>query len=236
MAGRRILVGLAAVAVGSALFVDRLGGAAVVGGFLRRWWPLLLVVLGLGYLISTSSQRWAVVGPLMIIALGGVLLPFTLGAIDRDVFPMLWPAGILLAGAGLALIGADWGHEDLPSRNQFRRFVLLRGTRVASTASSFRRANITAVFASFQLDLRRATLRPGAVINVTAIFATVDVRIGRGVEVQLREPFVLDRRGLRLETPSPSGPAELTINVLGFFGSVTTRESPLPQPREGFAS
>jgi hypothetical protein len=78
MAGRRILVGLLAVAVGSALFVDRLGGAQVVGEFLHRWWPLVLLALGLGNLIGFSSDRWAVGGPLVLIALGGVLLPFTL--------------------------------------------------------------------------------------------------------------------------------------------------------------
>jgi hypothetical protein len=236
MAGRRILVGLLAVAVGSALFVDRLGGARVVGEFLHRWWPLVLVALGLGSLIGASSNRWAVGGPLIVIALGGVFLPFTAGAIHADVYPLVWPAAIAIAGAGLALMGADWGHRDLSSRDQFRRFVLLRGSRVVSTAASFRRASITVMFGSFQLDLRRATLSGGAVINVTAVFGSIDVRIGRGVKLQTREPFVLDARGLRTESPSGFNGSDLTINVLGLFGGVGIRESPLPQPREDFAS
>jgi hypothetical protein len=236
MVGRRILVGLLAVAVGSALFVDRLGGAAVVGDFLRRWWPLVVMALGLGNLIGFSSQRWAVMGPLMIIGLSGVLLLFTTGAIDADVYPVLWPAAVAVAGVGLALIGADWGYQDHSSRNQFRRFVLLRGSRMASVATSFHRANITVVFASFQLDLRRAMVRSGAVINVTAIFGTVDVRIGRGISVRIREPFVLDGKGLRTQDPSPRDVGHLTISVLGLFGSARTRESPLPQPQEGSAS
>ena len=236
MAGRRILIGLLAVALGSALFVDRLGGARVVGEFLHRWWPLVLLVLGLANLIGFSSDRWAVGGPLVLIALGGVLLPFSAGAVHVDIYPVVWPAGLAMAGAGLVLMGADWGHRDLSSRDQFRRFVLLRGSRVASTAASFRRASLTVMFGSFQLDLRRATLGAAAVINVTAVFGTVDVRIGRGLEVQTREPFVLDTRGLRTEPPSGFDGSDLTINVLGVFGGVKTRESPLPQPREGFAS
>ncbi len=236
MAARRILVGLLAVALGSALFVDRLGGARVVGELLHRWWPLLLVAVGLGNLVGLSSQRWAVVGSLIIVGLGGVLLLFTAGAIHDDIYPVVWPAGVAVAGAGLALTGADWGHGDLSSRDQFRRFVLLRGDRVASAAASFRRASITVAFGSFQLDLRRATLRLGASINVTAVFGTVDVRIGRGIKVRTREPFVLDRRGLRTQPPSRFDGSDLTINVLGLFGAIRVRESPLPQPREGFAS
>jgi hypothetical protein len=216
MSGRRILLGLSAVAFGSILLTDRLGTAQLRS--LLAWWPLVVVALGLGHLVSVSDRPWALSGPLITIATGVVLLLFTAGVVDWDLYPSLWPAAIVAGGCAVALIGARWSDHQLPTRDEFQQFICLRGKRLVSRASAFKRADVTVVFGFFELDLSRADLQAEAVINVTVICGSVDIRVSDQVDVRERYPFVLGTHGLVLQTERGPTPSHLTINVLALFG------------------
>jgi hypothetical protein len=224
MSARRVLVGLIAVAVGTAVLVDRLGGIDPIIMTLRMWWPLGLVVLGLGRLVGLARRRWSVLGPLMVIVGGLALLLLTFRLVSWDAYPIIWPSVVVLAGLVLALAGADWDEQRLPHQNELRQFVWLQGKRLVSRAPQFWRADVTILFGAFELDLRAASLHEPAVINVNAIFGTVDVIVPPGVEVHQRRPFLLDRVGIHTAVPETTK-GGLTINLLGLFASATTQEA-----------
>jgi hypothetical protein len=224
MSARRVLVGLIAVAVGTAVLLDRLGGTEPIVAALRTWWPLGLVVFGIGRLVGLAQRPWSVLGPLAVIAGGLGLLLFTFGVVSWDDYPLIWPWAVVLAGFVLALAGADWGEQRLPHQNELRQFVWLRGKRVVSRAPQFWRADITVLFGAFELDLRAACLHEPAVVNVNAVFGTVDVIAPPGMTVRRRRPFLLDRVGVHTAVPETIKDG-LTINLLGFFASATAQEA-----------
>lgn len=218
MPARRIFLGLLAVTVGVAIFLDRVGGIDEVLPILRRWWPLALVAVGLVNLVRFAPHPWGVLGPLLVILAGGLLLFVTLGRVQREDYPLIWPAALVLAGFVVALAGADWPDQHLPHQNEFRQFVWLRGQRVISRAPQFWRADVTVLLGSFELDLREAELYRQAVVNVNAIFGSVDVIVPPGITVQTRRPFLLDRFGVQAGAPPVDG-SLLIVNLLGFFGT-----------------
>lgn len=222
---RRVFLGLVAVTVGVAVFLDRVGGVEGILPTLRTWWPLVLIAFGAANLVRFAPRPWGVLGPLLVIAGGAVLLLITLDRLEWDDFPLIWPAALVVAGFVVALAGADWPDRRTPHQNELRQFVWLRGKRVESYASQFWRADVTVVLGSFELDLREAHFARQAMINVNALFGTVDVVVPEGVTVRQRRPFLLDRFGLHAKVPPPTPTARLVISALALFGRVTTRQA-----------
>jgi hypothetical protein len=221
-----------AVTVGLAIFLDRAGGIDGVAELLREWWPAGLVAFGLANMVRLVHRPWGIVGPLIVMALGVVFLLITLGPLDRGDFPLIWPACLVLAGYSVALAGADWGAERLMVENELRQFVWLRGKRITSRATEFWRADVTVLFGALELDLRQATLYRRAVVNVNALFGSVDVIVAPGVSVHQRRPFILSLAGIQAGTPPAGSGAHLTINLLALFGTATATEATVKESEE----
>jgi hypothetical protein len=223
MSGRRILLGLAAVAIGAFLLGDRL--EQVIGNVesITKWWPLLIVALGMGNLLSLARRPWTLIGPLITIMIGVALLLFTVGSLGRQLGPLLLPVAIIVVGLLVALIGTRWD-RDLAELDTFRQFVWLRGRSLTSQAQSFKSADISVLLGYFELDLRGIKLDE-SVVNVNAVCGRVDVLVDDHVEVRKRQPFAMGRSGIVVRAEDGPEEAPLTINVLAFFGTATLRRS-----------
>ena len=227
------LLGLVAVALGAAMFIERNGGVSEMAELARRWWPLLLVALGLVNLVRLSDTRWAVMGPLFAIIIGAILLMAVLGVLEAGLYPRLWPILLMLAGATLVLAAA--GHHDPPlsERNELRRFVWLRGERLESAAQAFWHARISVLLGSYTLDLRRAVLERPTTIYVNALFGTVVILVDTGTTVTVRRPFVLGIGGLEQGDVPPRVRSQLTVSVLALFGDAKVRRTLAVAPLVG---
>jgi hypothetical protein len=237
MPARRIVVGLVAVTFGLAVFLDRLGGIDRAITVLRQWWPMLLIAFGLASIVRLVHRPWGVIGPLIVISAGILFLLITFRVLDRDAYPLVWPAGIALAGYSIVLSGADWSGRRLTEENEIRQFVWLRGKRIKSRATEFWRADITVLFGSVELDLRQATLYRRAVVNVNAVFGSVDVIVAPGISVHKRRPFILSVSGVQAGAPPADlNKGRLTINLLALFGTATATEATVKESEEQGAS
>jgi hypothetical protein len=223
MSGRRILLGLAAVAVGAFLLGDRLEQVVENPESITKWWPVLIVALGIGNLLALTRRPWTLIGPLITIMIGVALLLLTVGGLAGELGPLLLPLAIIVSGLLLALIGTRWD-RDLAELDTFRQFVWLRGMWLASQVQSFKSADISVFLGYFELDLRGVEL-DDAVVNVNAVCGRVDVLVDDNVKVRERRPFVMGRSGVVIRDDEGPEDAALTINVIAFFGTAALRRS-----------
>jgi len=91
------IAGLLLIALG-ALFLAGTLGAIDVGLLIRRWWPLVLILVGAERLLLAPHHR---TGGLTLVGIGAALLVFSLGVLPWDWIGRLWP--VLLIGFGLWL-------------------------------------------------------------------------------------------------------------------------------------
>lgn len=96
--GRPPFAGIMLIAVG-ALFLAGTLGTIDVGTLIRRWWPLVLVLVGVERLLLAPHHR---TGGFTVMAIGAALLAFTLGAVPWHWIGRFWP--LLLIGLGLWLV------------------------------------------------------------------------------------------------------------------------------------
>ncbi len=113
----RIILGVAIVAAGAMLLLDRLGVPGLANT-LGTWWPMFVVAAGIASLISNPRYfLW----PTAIIAFG-VLLQFDrLDMIDFNPWQMIWPVD---APASRRRSAGSWLRPSRGSRRGHRRVAV----------------------------------------------------------------------------------------------------------------
>jgi len=226
----RSLVGAALVALGAVYLLDA-AGVIEGGGVVGRWWPVLIVALGL--LQAYGERHFSAVAWVLITG-GLLLLAVTTGAFGKTAWSVTWPILVVLAGAWLL---SGWGRlrrgqiED----PEFSRMSVFNSMKLSSRATALRRAALTAVFGKLRLDLTGARLDPaGARLSATSVFGHIDVIVPEGWAVEVRGlPIVgawddtVSRRGV-----GPNSP-KLDVQVLVVLGGVEVkhRRRWAPDPR-----
>ena len=221
----RLLLGLSLIAVGVIYSLDRLD--YLEAGNLLRWWPIVLVMAGLGKLFSpgSSSSRWT---GLLLTTIGAWLLLEFAGILYVSFWDW-WPLLLIFFGARFVMQGlrgaprtpVDVGH----SVNGLA--MLGGGTRSSSTAD-FQGGDLVAFMGGFDVDLRQARIQNSpAVIDAFAFWGGIDLRVPDDWHVTVSGIPLLG--GFEDDTdpiddPDALGPAqELIVKGYAIMGGVSVK-------------
>ena len=162
----KLVAGLFFTAVGILLTLDHLD--LFETNRILRYWPVVLVVLGVIKLLQPYGNRLAAAA----LILGGTwLLALRLHWIRISIFDVFWP--LLLIGLGAILVARALGWRADASGPGLAIF----GSRnVASTSSDFRHASASAVLGQHQLDLTGADIvESPAIVDTFAFWGAVEI-------------------------------------------------------------
>jgi uncharacterized membrane protein (UPF0136 family) len=201
----RVIAGAILIALGLIYALDSFG--VLYAGHVFRYWPLVLV--GLGIAKATQSrlpgQR---TGGIVLIAVGGVLLLWSLHVVwfrARDMWPVIlllvggslvWqalsnrrvsaagagegsPAERALAGAREGLAASRGGREGpTDAGSVLNEFAFMGGGDRIVRAQDFRGGEITAIMGGFGIDLRGAAIAgDSATIHIFTLWGGVDLKV-----------------------------------------------------------
>ena len=173
--GPRLVLGLIIVFVGVVIFLDNLH--YVEGKELFRWWPALLIVLGVAKLLDPGSvgRRF---GALIWILAGALLLALNLHIVPARIKDF-WPLLLVLLGGWIALRGfGAWGPRA-PAADQSavtNDFAFMSGLTRKNSSKEFRGGEATAIMGGEELDLRDASIAGGeAVLDLFAMWGGIDI-------------------------------------------------------------
>lgn len=175
----RAFFGILIVAVGTLLL---LGNLEIVdaGEIFRQWWPSVFVVGG-ALALAANPRHWVI--PVILILGGGTVLLRTTGIVDT--IGVLLPIGLIVIGI-LVIFGRGLGSRTTTSETVINSFNLFSGSNLASDSKQFEGGRIGAIFGGAEVDLRHATLAPGAALDVFAAFGGVEISVPRGWRVDIR--------------------------------------------------
>jgi predicted membrane protein len=239
--GGRFFVGGLIICIGVLFLLQNLGVLYV--DQIWRYWPVILIVLGLSRLAmarSTGGRIWF--GMVAILAVAFLL--HNLGFIHGSAWNLTWP--ILLIGLGFSMlmrgIGRDrfWApglwHGARPSNpapegginaNTLDEWAIFGGSRRRIESQEFEGGEAVAVFGGIELDLRKAaTKKEEIVIEANAVFGGIDIRApeqwsivvrGSGIFGGYEDKTVDARSGENGKRPT------LVITGYAVFGGVTVQ-------------
>ncbi len=233
----RLIVGLVLAALGVLWTLDNLG--LMNASEITRWWPLLLVAVGVMKLTGIGMERQTGLG-VFLTALGGL---FLLGAVDfvHVDLSILLPLFFIFIGfqiAARAMRGPRDAGGTGPGTDTddfVRSFAFMAGITRVNASQAFRGGDLSAVMGGIQLDLDQAKPAGGrAVLDVFAVWGGIEIRVPENWRVELEATPVMagvDSSARLAPGVEPVG----TLVVRGFvmMGGVDVKNAPLGDMRAG---
>jgi predicted membrane protein len=189
---------------------------------LRRFWPVLLLMVGTLKLFQKSSS--SKLGGAALIA-GGVI--FHLSALGYLLLSpqKLWP--LTLIAAGVFLLWKAF-FEKPPDENgdvPFDALTVFGGVECRISDPEFSGTEMAAIFGGYKVDLRKARMKGDkALIKTTAIFGGIELQVPDTWNVVLHGAPIFG--GYSDETVHPDaadGVPQLIIEGLAMFGGISIK-------------
>lgn len=227
----RLWLGTLLLALGAVWVLDAAGvlSASTVMG---RWWPIVVVALGL---LALIGERRLAPGPIVVLTVGIILLVDQIASVD--ISGIVWGGVVIAIGAWLLI---DFARPRSGNRRVSETqdvFALLGGSQSSNRSANFRHADVLAVLGGATLDLRGCTPAPGARVDALAVFGGVDVIVPSGwcVEVSGLPIFggYQDKTGGDRVLP-PDAP-RLKVVAAALFGGVEVKNPPAGSGTTGAA-
>lgn len=225
----QVVLGVLVIAMGLLFLLDNLGFVDMHRAF--SFWPMLFVIVGTVKLCDTRTQGGTMLGAAMV-GIGVLLMLDRMDIIDfswRTIWPLvlIGLGGFLVAKAirgrraqesGVAMLdGAPIGAGEVLDVT-----AILGAYERRVTTQDFRGGEITAVMGGCELDMRGASIRGEAVINVFAFWGGVTIKCPPDWSVSLQGTPILG--GFEEKTIAPPDDSKrLVIRGYAIMGGVEIR-------------
>ena len=212
----RSIIGLMIVLIGVLLLLENFGMDIDIN--LWDWWPLILVLIGLGHL-SRSKPNQRVLSGWIFIILGVLFLLDRYHFLGFDVWD-LWPVFIILAGLSLLnhLHRRPVATADGDSINQ--TFILGGGT-IINSSKALSGGNLTAIMGGGEIDLINSEMAGDEmVLDVFAFWGGIELRIPKSWQVEVQAIQILGGVDNKASTGSVAASKKLIITGTAVMGGI----------------
>ncbi len=214
----RMVLGLIIIALGALWTLDNLD--IVESEPILRWWPIVLVAVGLAKLVGTGARQHTALG-VILVAAGGWLLAEQFGLVRISVWD-LWPLALVAIGFGM--LSRSMGRQREVAQEPSSRlsaFAFMSGVVRKVTSPEFQGGEVTAVMGGVKLDLRGAKSAPqGAVIDVFVCWGGIDIVVPDHWKVVNEATVLLGGLEDRSKTPPPDARDTLILRGLVMMGGI----------------
>lgn len=222
----QVVIGLSVLAIGVAVLMTNMGLVELPS--IGLYWPVLLILFGLGKMLAARAVNERVSYGFLIL----IGLALQLNRLGYDVFHFrtLWPLVLMVVG-GAVLYQALSGRRRIETVKQVAPAssdavldvtAIMAGMERSVSSPDFRGGEISAIMGGCELDLRAATIDQEAVINVFVAMGSIELRIPPDWRVEINGTPILGAFEDKTITPK-AGAKRLVIQGTVIMGAVEVR-------------
>lgn len=217
----RVLFAIAIIVLGVIALLDNLGYD--INFSMWDWWPLIIVLIGLGQLLQPQGSRHFLSGAVFILI--GAL--FLLNNFDVLQFHLgdLWPLIFILIGIAILRQGIWASKVQSVAPDYFDNTFILSGGTQNIVSRQFKGGKITAIMGGGKIDMRESDLGSDTVtIEATAIMGGIEFIVPKNWQVVLNVTPILGGADNRTVTESGTvGNKRLIIKGAAIMGGMEVK-------------
>lgn len=193
----KIIVGIGIIAFGVLALLSNFG--VPLNFNMRDYWPLILIIIGLGFLVQPLSKRHFFNG-IIILAIGGFFLARNLvEGFDFRIHD-LWP--VILVIVGIKILTCGFRHprrhrprftqETIDSKDYLDFTANLSGGKFIVKSKELKGGKLSAVMGECNVNLRDADFQEETlVLDISAIMGAVIIMVPENWEIVIQgSPFM----------------------------------------------
>ncbi len=207
----RIIMGLLIVAVGLSFLLTNLNilpFSVAIGD----WWPIFVIVAGVIILLNDlKNYLWA----LLVIALGVIFQLNQFDVIDVNPWQLFWPAVIIVVGLSV-IITRSPSCQRVASQDREDVTAILSGSETKVQSKDFKGSRVVTVCGGAMLDLRDATIKKEATIDLFAFWGGIEIYVPSGVIVKNSTSAIMGG----VENKATNSDVKETAPILHIIGDV----------------
>ena len=176
----RLVLGLGIILIGILFLLGNMG--MIDPHDYLRYWPVLLLVIGIAYLIQCQQGPGRIWG-IILTFIGAAMLLDRLYFIRFSLWDY-WP--LILVGMGIMMIVKASSHHrhmgfsttEIHDTDSFiKATAIMGGFKRMNNSQDFKGGELTAIMGGFELDLRDASIKGEAVIDIFTMMGGMSMRI-----------------------------------------------------------
>lgn len=204
----RSITGLLIIAVGLSFLLTNLN-VLPFSVAIGDWWPMFVIVGGVLILLNDrKNYLWA----LLVIALGIVFQLNQLNIIDVNPWQLFWPAVIIIVGVSI-MTSHKVPRKNIAASEREDVTAVLSGSETKVQSKDFKASRVTAVCGGVTLDLREATIKKEATIDLFSLWGGIEVYVPKNVIVKNNTSVILG--GVENNTAADTDRDAPVLHVVG---------------------
>jgi predicted membrane protein len=217
----RMIIGLFIFAAGVGLLLENIGIVHDIRVW--NWWPVILILLGAGYLIRPEGQRQVLNG-LIIAGIGVIFLGNNFDWFDVN-FSDLWPVVLILIGLAIILHHRKGRPAEAGEGNgndEINLSLVMGGGEHFFTSQQLKGGKISAIIGGANIDLRRADMAGNDMtLDVFCLMGGLDIRVPDNWQVNIKVMPILggaENKTYRADISGDAGfqsSVKKTLNITG---------------------
>ena len=204
----RSITGLLIIAVGLSFLLTNLN-VLPFSVAISDWWPMFVIVGGILILLNDrKNYLWA----LLVIALGVVFQLNQQNIIDVNPWQLFWPAVIIIVGVSI-MTSHKVPRKNIEASEREDVTAVLSGSETKVQSKDFKASRVTAVCGGVTLDLREATIKKEATIDLFSLWGGIEIYVPKNVIVKNNTSVILG--GVENNTAADTDRDAPVLHVVG---------------------
>lgn len=179
----KVIFGMAIIVAGVLLLLHNLDIIPYVNVW--EWWPLILILIGVGHLLQPAEDRQSWNGLLLVIV-GAIILIWNLDLFYFDIGD-IWPIFLILIGFMILRHTAWGGKHRLEGNDYINLSFIMGGGDYNFSSKELKGGRITAIMGGGKIDLRECRMYGSSiVIDTFSFWGGIELIVPRDWTVNLQ--------------------------------------------------
>lgn len=219
----KIVLGVIIVLVGIIIGTNSFG-LTNIDIFFPGWWTMFIIIPSLVSIIKEEDKMasliWLVVGVALLLVCNDIISWEIIGKLALPVILVVIGMGMIFGNTVKNKVGEKIKEINQNNNEMEETCAVFSGDKIVVENPEYKGGKYSAVFAGLELDLTKCEIKEDCVIETSAIFGGIEIKVPDNVNIKIKPTSVFGGTKSKVKNINEEGRKTIYVNSTAMFGGV----------------